>query len=322
MCPSTPKNVAVIGAGSIGRSWAFVFARAGRDVRVFGPRPAALAACEAWLDDTLASETAEGHMSGDAAAACKARVSFHPDLAEALLGAGYVQENAREDLELKKELFAQLDALAEPEAILASSTSALNIDDFSGMLPGAGRCIMVHPFTPPYVLPAVEILGNKKTSQETIERTAAFLREVGQKPVIMKAFVPGFIGNRMLAVLLREAFYLLEAGVVDVEGIDTMFFDALGLRWAALGLFGVNNANSDKGIAEYYRLYGPTYAGLCRGMRPDPPTFAPEIVARVEAEINELEGGATPVQLGRWRDKMVRNIRRLKEEIPHPGGRR
>lgn len=315
------QTVALIGSGVIGRAWAFVFARAGCNVRAFDAWPESLKACEAWLDETLASETAEGYMSKEEAAACKKRVSFHSDMAEALKGAGYVQESVRELLDLKQTLYKEMDRLAASDAILASSTSALNVEDFTGNLPGAARCIMAHPFNPPYVLPAVEVLGNKQTSQDTKDRTVRFLREVGQKPVVMNAFIPGFIGNRLQAALLREAFHLVEDGVADVEAVDTLLFDALGLRWALFGNFGVNNTNSDKGAADYYQQFAGTYTALSRDMRADPPTFAPDVVARVDAEIKKLEGGATPIQLCRWRDKMVRNIRRLKKEIPHPGGR-
>lgn len=315
------QNTTIVGAGAIGRSWMFVFSRAGCNVKVYDIAQAPLDVCAKWLDSFLDEEVEGGYMTRDAANACKARISYTTDLAEALKGSQYVQENTSERIELKKKVYAQIDAAADPKTIIASSTSALNVDDFSGELPGAARCIMAHPFNPPYVLPAVEILGNRATSKKTIDDTIQFMKDIGQKPVFMKKFVPGFIGNRLQAAILRESFHLVEDGVADVADVESLVYNALGLRWALFGNFGVNNTNADEGAASYYKQFEGTYTELSHDMRSDPPNFSPEMVARIHKGISELEGGASPMELGRWRDKVIRRIRMLKEEIPHPGGK-
>src|SRR5262249_49317709 len=156
------------------------------------------------------------------ATACRARVSAHADLRETLAGAGYVQESGPEDLALKQSIYAQLDRLAEPDAILASSTSAMDITEIAAGLRGAAPCIVAQPANPPHVVPVVEVVPGKRTDAGVVQRTLQHLEALGQSPVLLHYYVPGFLLNRMQAALVREALSLVERGVADVAAVDAV----------------------------------------------------------------------------------------------------
>src|SRR6185295_13672495 len=124
------------------------------------------------------------------------RVTACGSMAEALKGAGYVQESGPEQPDIKHAMYAELDRLAEPRAILGSSTSAIDMNRIASGLPGASRCIVAHPVNPPHLIPVVEVLGGAETDPAIAKATVRFLTSVGQTPVLLKKFVPGFVLNR------------------------------------------------------------------------------------------------------------------------------
>ncbi|MBI4421616.1 MAG: 3-hydroxyacyl-CoA dehydrogenase [Gemmatimonadetes bacterium] len=311
--------VSVVGTGVIGRSWIQVFARAGCRTRVYDPDPAQVEKALAWLDEDLEASVADGLVRPRAATALRTRVSPHAKLAEALRGAGYVQESGPENLAIKRGLFADLDRTAGADAILASSTSAINMTEIAEGLAGRRRCIVAHPTNPPHVVPAVEVLPGRDTDAAVVERTIEFLRRVGQTPVVLKKYALGFALNRLQAALVREAIHLVEDGVADVAAVDALVRDGLGLRWALLGPFGVGHTNADGGIREYYTKYGRAYLGLMGALRNDPPAFDSAMIERIARETEAREGPASRVpEILRWRDRLIGKIRALREQDPHP----
>src|SRR5688572_5644882 len=162
--PTIPV-VAVVGTGVIGRSWVQVFARAGCETRLYDPDPAQVERALLWLDQELDAD-------------CRALIRDYPDLQEALAGAGYVQESGPEQIELKKAIYARLDDVAAPAAILGSSTSAHDMSEIAAGLPGAHRCIVAHPVNPPHLIPVVEILPGVKTDPAVVTRTRDFTNSV------------------------------------------------------------------------------------------------------------------------------------------------
>src|SRR5262249_35290014 len=150
----------------------------------------------AWLEECAAAEAAEGWTSAEEARASLALLSGHADLAEAVAGAGYVQESSPEQLPIKQRLFVALERAADPATILASSTSALAMPAIASGLAPAARCVVAHPVNPPHVVPAVEIVPGQATDPATVARAAAFQRSVGQTPVVMNFYLNGFLLNR------------------------------------------------------------------------------------------------------------------------------
>lgn len=316
--PASPlpiSTVAIAGTGVIGRSWAQVFARAGCGTRLYDRDRAQVARAVELFARDLEQAVADGRETAVGAAACLARVSAHAQLSDALSGAGYVQEGGPEDLTVKRSMYAELDRLAAPFTILASSTSALDMTEIAAGLPGASRCIVAHPVNPPHVVPVVEVLGGKETHSDVVTRTTAFLRAVGQSPVVMNFYLPGFLLNRMQAALLREALHLVESGVADVEAVDAVVRDGLGLRWALMGPFGVANTNADGGVREYFTRYRQAYIGLMNDLGPTP-AFDPEQIERWGRATDAMVGHTPRALIRAWRDRLVGRIRRLKQEEP------
>jgi L-gulonate 3-dehydrogenase len=309
-------TVAVVGVGVIGRSWAQVFARAGCATRLYDRDPAQVVAALAWLASDLALDVAAGVLTQADATARQARIVACGTLAEALLGAQYVQESGPEQLPLKQAIYAQLDELAAPDTILASSTSALDMSRIAAGLHGAGRCVVAHPVNPPHVVPVVEIVPGELTEPAVVEATCSFQASIGQTPVRMRRHVDGFLLNRLQAALVREALSLLERGVADAAAIDAVVRDGLGLRWAFMGPFGVANTNADGGAREYFTRYGPAYVAMMDDLGPTP-SFAPELIEQIGAQTDALAGVDFAAQR-RWRDQMVRELRALKAAHPGP----
>ena len=296
--PTIPV-VAVVGTGVIGRSWALLFARAGCRTRIYDRDPAQVEKALAWIDQGLEL------------------ISTHARLSDALDGAGYVQESGPEDIEIKKAVYHDLDQAADRQTILGSSTSAHDMSDIARGLAGANRCIVAHPVNPPHVIPVVEILPGEKTDADVVTRTRDFMTSVGQTPVLMNFYVPAFLLNRMQAAVIREAVSLVESGVADVDAVDAVIRDGLGLRWALMGPFGVANTNADGGIREYFTRYGEAYKN-CMDQLGATPSFDAEMIERLGRGTDAMTGNASRDEVLRWRDRLVQKIRELKAEDPQP----
>jgi len=255
-------KVAVVGAGLIGRAWVISFARAGHDVMVADSVPAALdkavAFVESVLPDLARYDLLEGQSPGDV----RRRIATTTDLAKALAGAVHVQENAPEKLEVKQSLFPELDRLASPEAVLASSTSALLPSAFTGAVKGRARCLVVHPINPPYLVPAVEVVPAPWTDAAVVARTAEFMTRAGQAPIVMKREIDGFVMNRMQGALLQEAFRLVADGYASIEDVDIGLREGLALRWSFMGPFETIDLNAPDGVRDYVLRYKGIYERL------------------------------------------------------------
>lgn len=310
----TIKTVAVIGTGVIGRSWIQVFARAGCTVRVFDQNPVMMASAMDWFREDLKSLLDRGAIKNTEAKARWDRVSAAQSIAAAIKGVGYVQESGPERLDVKQEMYRELDRHAPAKAILGSSTSAMDMTVIAEGLPGACRCIVAHPVNPPHVVPAVEILGGTATDNRVVTRTIKFMTEVGQTPILMKRFVGGFVLNRMQAALIREAVDLVASGVCDVRAVDDAVRDGLGLRWALMGPFGVANTNADKGIREYFTKYGPAYHRIWASLN-TAVQFNDDLIDRLGCETDPMMNASLTTQRG-WRDRLVLGIRELKAATP------
>lgn len=314
------RSVALVGTGVIGRGWIRVFTRAGLRVRLHDLGRAPLEAAQAWLAETLDRDVASGRLSGEEAQAQRDLVSAHVDLAEAVAGCGYVQESGPEEVSVKRSIFTALDEAAPAEAVLASSTSTLDMNLIAGGLPGERRCLMAHPFNPPYIIPVVEVMGCRETEPGLITATTAFLESVGLKPVIMRRYAFGYLLNRIQAAVVREAVHMVASGLASVEDVDTVIRDGLALRWVILGNFGTNHTNADGGIREYYTRYGHVYQAIQADLDPAPAPFSPELIEEIGRQVDDATDGAGVTRLSNWRDETILKLRAFKDQNPPPKG--
>lgn len=254
------ESVAIVGAGLIGRAWAMIFARAGWDVRLFDPAQgvaeAAIPLCAEGLRTLAAND-----LCADPAAAAE-RIRAAGTLAAALDGVAFVQENGPERLEVKRSLFADLDAAAPRDAVIASSSSAIRCSLFTENLPGRARCLIGHPVNPPHLIPLVEISGARWTAPEALARARQVYEQIGQVPITVLKEIEGFILNRLQGALLAEAFRLASEGYVTPQDLDKTVADGLGLRWSFMGPFETIELNAPGGIADYCARYTGFYKRL------------------------------------------------------------
>ncbi len=313
----TTPRVAVVGAGTIGVGWSIVFARSGSQVMLQDPDPRRLELATGEIRSRL-EELAEFGLLSEPAAVILARVGTTPEADEAVGPAGYVQECAPESLELKRELFALLDREAPPEAVLASSSSAITASRFASELPGRDRCLVAHPGNPPHLLPVVELVPAPFTRPDVVERAAAVLGNAGMSVVRVGAEIEGFVFNRLQGAVLREAYCLVRDGIVSVDDVDRVVRDGFGRRWAFIGPFETIDLNARGGIEAHAARMGPAYErmGAERGQH-DP--WTPDLVSRVTAERRELLPIEDWDERVGWRDRMLMTFeraRRLAERGP------
>lgn len=298
------QKMALVGAGLVGRAWAISFARGGCDVALYDPAAGAAARTRDAVAPLLGELTKADLLNGQQPDAVMARIGVADTLEQALDGADHVQENAPEDLAIKRALWAKIDAGAAADAVCASSTSAILPSAFSDGLAGRARCVVAHPINPPYLVPAVEVVPAPWTSVETVERTAALMRAIGQQPIVMKQELEGFIMNRMQGALLQEAFRLVADGFATAEDVDVGIRDGLGLRWAFIGPFETIDLNAPGGVADYIARYKDIYVRLwpSQSRRPD---WDGPVAATLEAELSAKLPRDKLAKRQQWRDRRL-----------------
>ncbi|WOD14397.1 3-hydroxyacyl-CoA dehydrogenase [Paraburkholderia kirstenboschensis] len=307
------RRAGIVGGGSIGVAFAVTFALAGWQVRVFDPAAQRREAVPAEVRARLDELTRFGLLD-EPARDVAARVAVVDSIEAATADADLVEECAPERIEIKRELFEEMDRTAPPHAVLVSASSFLATSKFvDETLRGHGRCLVAHPGNPPYLIPVVEIVPAPFTSNDATQRAIALFREAGLKPVLVGKEVEGFVFNRLQGAVLREAYCLVRDGVASVDDIDTVMREGLGMRWSVIGPFETVDLNTRGGIASHAQKMGPSYArmGAERGQH-DP--WTPELVGHVEAQRRvALPLDQWEARVG-WRDRALMNLARYRRE--------
>ena len=238
-------RIAIVGSGLIGRAWGAVFARAGFDVALFDTTTNAANAAAAFIADSLREQQALGLVQDADSAITRVRVAT--SLADAVADVALVQESGPETPEAKKALYAELERLAAPHTILASSTSFIPCSVFSADLAGRARCLVAHPVNPPHLVPIVELAPAPWTDPAVVDAARQLYERAGQVPIVLRKEVQGFVLNRLQAVLLAEAFRIVGAGICSPEDVDKTIRDGLGYRWSFMGPFETIELNAPGG---------------------------------------------------------------------------
>jgi 3-hydroxyacyl-CoA dehydrogenase len=225
------QRIAIVGTGVIGASWAALYLARGLSVVATDPAPNAEANLRGYIDAAWKDLTVIG-LSPNAS---RDRLQFTLDMKKALADADLVQENGPERQDFKIKLFAEMDAAAPSDSIIASSSSGLTMSMMQSACTHPERCVIGHPFNPPHVVPLVEVVAGEKTSPETVQRAIAFYASIGKKPIHVRKEVVGHVANRLQAALYREVVHLIEHGVLDVADSDAAVCWGPGLRWGVMG---------------------------------------------------------------------------------------
>jgi 3-hydroxybutyryl-CoA dehydrogenase len=239
MTGTPPSAVAVVGAGTMGHGLALQFARHGAGVTLVDHRESNLDDARRGIDDALDFLDTEGWLDADADPdAVRDRIGYTLDTAAAVADVDLVVETVSEELAVKGDVFGTVAAAAPDDAVLATNTSGIPITDIAATVPeAADRIVGCHWWNPPYLLPTVEVIRGERTSDETVERTAAFVEAVGREPIRVERDVPGFVWNRIQFAVLRECTHLVAEGVASLEDVERAVRDGYALRTAAIGPF-------------------------------------------------------------------------------------
>ena len=302
---ASSHRVAIAGAGLTGASWAGLFAACGLSVCLWDVDEAA-------LPSALERATAAAHFLADHELADRGRVeegvahlSASTDAREAFAGATHVQECVPEDLAVKRELFALIDSLVPPQALICSSSSGLSISQIQTAASRPERCLAAHPYNPPHLVPLVELAPGALTASEALQRAREFYAAVGKEPVMLRCDVPGYIANRLSAALWREAVDLVLRGVASTEDIDRAICFGPGLRWAVMGPHLLYDLGGGKeGIRGHLRHLGAVKEGMLRDLATW--TSFPSGCDQILAEGLEVEkAGKTFDELSAERDELL-----------------
>jgi len=295
------RNVAIVGTGVIGASWAALYLARGLNVMATDPAPSAEANLRKYIDEAWKDLTIIG-LSPNAS---RDHLKFTTDLKQALADADLVQENGPERKDFKIKLFADMDAATRPDAVIASSSSGLTMSTMQFACKHPERCVIGHPFNPPHVVPLVEVVAGEKTSLETVERAISFYASIGKKPIHVRKEVVGHVANRLQAALYREVVYLIEQGVLDVADSDAAVCWGPGLRWGVMGpnlLFHLGGGTG--GIQHFMEhLSGPVSTWW-----KDLGTiteFSPNVKQTIIEGVSKEANGRSIQQLERERDTML-----------------
>ena len=300
------KRVAVIGAGLMGHGIAQTFAAAGLEVNLTDTVPEVLKRAPVRIKDNLNLMAEAGRLSAERIPEIMARVVLQPDLGRAVEGADFVCESISENLKAKQDLFARLDAACPPRTILTTNSSSLSLSQVGVRIARRDKLIATHFLNPPHIIPLVEVMPGGETSEEVLQTTVALMRRCGQAPVILKKEVPGYIFNRLLAALFREAMALVGDGIAEVEDVDLAVKAGLGLRMPFMGLLELADLAGLDLLEVALRNLIPLI-----NSETTPPAVLSEKVKRGEL------GGKTEKGFYDWRGRSVSDFIRWRDENVH-----
>ena len=312
------QNIAIVGTGVIGASWAALYLARGLNVIATDPAPNAESNLRKFID----AAWKDLEVIGLSPNASRDHLQFTPDMKKALSHADLVQENGPERQDFKIKLFADMDAATPEDSIIASSSSGLTMSVMQSACKHPERCVTGHPFNPPHIIPLVEVVAGSKTSAETVERAIAFYTSIGKKPIHVRKEVVGHVANRLQAALYREIVYLIEQGVLDVADSDAAVCWGPGLRWGLMGpnlLFHLGGGQG--GIQHFMEQFTGPMAAWWKDLGAIT-EFNPEVKQTIVSGVLQEANRRSIAELERERDGMLLELltTRSKAEKTVPAG--
>lgn len=309
-------NTCIVGAGVIGASWAALFLAYGLSVVVNDPQPD----IEQRVHEFLRQAGPTLQALGLPHEGLEKNLRFEPDLERAVAGADLVQENGPERSEWKQQLWARIEKAVPRHALLLSSSSARIASEQGQLMQDASRLLVGHPFNPPHLIPLVEVVPGRSTDPQATADAVAFYRALGKEPRVLRKEMRGFVANRLQGVIMREACYLVQQGVVTIEELDDIVTNSIGLRWAVNGPFSsFYMGGGPTGFRGYFKQFGP-------GMKlswanPSPVEYSDEL-AQLIIDQGDAAYGATPMaQMERRRDDTQIALLHARARVAAGGGK-
>lgn len=306
------QNIAIVGCGLIGSSWATWFALKGLSTRLYDVDSGACARGAERARENLCRLVDLHVLAAEDLDAAFKNLQPVVSLDELLSECDYVQESVREDYDTKAEVYRAIEEYLPPQAIIASSSSGLLISKMQEVLKHPGRSLIAHPFNPPHLIPLVELVPGKQTSADTVAVVKEFFLRLGKRPVLLNKEVPGHIANRLAAAVWREALALLDDDVASLEDIDAALCSGPGLRWALMGQHTIYElGGGEGGYQAFIDGIGQSFTSYWEDMQTW--TQIPESArTKAIAGTEQLRQQRSPEELAQWRDeKLVRLLQLL-----------
>ena len=301
------RRVAVIGAGTIGASWAAAFLSRGMEVVASDPSPGA----PDLLRRTIAQAWPVLQRLGAVEGASPDNWRFEPDPVQAVAGVDFVQESAPERYEVKQGLLPAISAALPAEVVIASSSSGLLASRLREGCTHPGRVLIGHPFNPPHLIPLVEVVSGPGADPAAVAAAMDFYRAAGKHPIEIRKEVPGHLANRLQAALWREAVHLVAEGVASVADVDAAISEGPGLRWALMGPHATFHlAGGEGGMAHFMHHLMPAVTSWWPDL--GTPTVTPELAERLVAGVKEEVAGASVTELAARRDAFLTALLELR----------
>jgi 3-hydroxyacyl-CoA dehydrogenase len=302
-------SIGIVGTGVIGAGWAAYFLAKGFDVAATDPADGAEKRLRILVDEFWPALEQVGLAEG----ASRSRLRFDPDVISAVEGCAFIQENGPERVDVKRDLLARISAVVPPTSLIATSSSGILISDIQDAAAYPERVLLGHPFNPSHLMPLVEVVGGRLTSEDAIKKALAFYGSIGKKPIHIRREIKGHIANRLQAALWREAFYLVEQGIASVEDLDTAVAHGPGLRWALLGPFlNLHLSGGTGGIAHVLEHLGPPLESWWRDL--GNLSLNKELCESIAQGVTEELGDTDLAHLTAQRDNMLLAVLQLKAD--------
>ncbi len=292
------KKAAVIGGGVIGGGWIARLLENGIDVAVFDPAEDA----KAKIDAVLANAALAAAKLTDAPRPSPGNLVYFSSIDGAVVDAELVVESVPERLDIKQSVYKLIEASADKDALITSSTSGLLPSDLQQAMQHPERFLVAHPFNPVYLLPLVELVGGEKTVSTTIERAKELYKSIGMHPLHVRKEIEAFIADRFLEAVWREALWLVKDGVATTEEIDDAIRYGFGLRWAQMGLFETYRvAGGEAGMRHFIAQFGPCLKWPWTKLM-DVPELTDELTETIASQSDQQSGKYSIRELERIRD--------------------
>ena len=293
------RQACIIGGGVIGGGWAARFILSGWHVNIVDPDPEA----ERKIAEVMENARIAYPQLFDSPLPEEGQLRFCDDLSDALAGASWIQEAVPERLELKHQIYAQIQAVCDKDAIIGSSTSGFTPTDLQICAARPSQILVTHPYNPVYLLPLVELVASSATPPHTINRAKEILAGIGMKAVHIVGEIDAHVGDRLLEAVWREALWLIKDGIASTQTIDDIITHSFGLRWAQMGLFETYRiAGGEAGMRHFLNQFGPALKWPWTKLM-DVPELDDQLVNKIATQSDEQSGKFSIRELERIRDR-------------------